>query len=152
MCSRAGRLAAIIILFAGLLFVVDVVSPATPTPQAVQDVVSIVFGVVLLLAALMRPLFHLISPAVRFTATVLAVCADRAIDIDLLVTDIVLPLTDGHAVAHEAKALRPGLKVLFISGYTEHPVLLKNGDHDGAFLRKPFTKAALALKLREVLA
>jgi hypothetical protein len=78
MCSRAGRLAAIIILFAGLLFVVDVVSPATPTPQAVQDVVSIVFGVVLLLAALMRPLFHLISPAVRFTATALAVCADRS--------------------------------------------------------------------------
>ena len=82
----------------------------------------------------------------------LAVCADHAIDIDLLVTDIVLPLTDGHAVAREAKTLRPGLKVLLISGYTEHPVLLKNGDHDGAFLRKPFTKAALAIKLREVLA
>jgi len=81
MHSRAGRLVAFIILFAGLLFVVDVVSPATPTPKAVQDAISILFGILLMLTALTRPLFHSISPPLLFTFTTTAVFADRAIEV-----------------------------------------------------------------------
>jgi len=77
--DRAGRIAAIIILLGGLLFVIDVISPATPIPQAVQDGVSVVFGVLLLIAAVMRPLFRSISPPLRFTASAIALCADHPI-------------------------------------------------------------------------
>ena len=71
---------------------------------------------------------------------------------DLLLTDMVLPETDGAAVAEKAVASRPNLRVLFMSGYTEHPVLRHPGFDRGApFLHKPFTKAALMAKVREVL-
>ncbi len=81
MDSRARRVAAIIILFAGLLFVVDVLSPATPIPLAVHDTISLVFGVLILLGALMRPLFRLIAPALRCTLPAIGVYADRVFGI-----------------------------------------------------------------------
>jgi FixJ family two-component response regulator len=55
-------------------------------------------------------------------------------------------------VAEKATALRPGLKVLFMSGYTEHPVLSRpTFDQTAPFLQKPFTKAILIDKIREAL-
>jgi FixJ family two-component response regulator len=64
----------------------------------------------------------------------------------------VLPETDGTAIAHAATRVRPGLKVLYMSGYTEHAVLRRNPLEEGApFLQKPFTKVALLEKVREVL-
>jgi CheY-like chemotaxis protein len=71
----------------------------------------------------------------------------------VLLTDVVMPggLT-GPAVAAQLSALRPGLKVLFMSGYTDDGVLppgiLANGS---AFLQKPFTSGALTQRLRELL-
>jgi PAS domain S-box-containing protein len=85
-------------------------------------------------------------------AEALQICANPGARIDLLLTDMVLPETDGAAVAASAKRLRPGLKVLFMSGYTEHAVLRRAGlDASAPFLQKPFTKAALAAKVREIL-
>ncbi|HKP94333.1 MAG TPA: PAS domain S-box protein [Fibrobacteria bacterium] len=73
--------------------------------------------------------------------------------LDLLLTDAVMPNMNGGKLARELKALHPGLKTLFISGYAQD--VLSAADTkllDGAFLQKPFTQAALLSKLREALA
>jgi PAS domain S-box-containing protein len=73
-------------------------------------------------------------------------------DIDLMVTDVVMPLMGGAQVARQLTSERPGMKVLFVSGYAESTVL-RQGDIDlvGHFLQKPFTLKMLARKIREVL-
>jgi len=82
----------------------------------------------------------------------LRLCANPAIGIDLLLTDMVLPHTDGAAVAQQAALHRPDLKVLFMSGYTEHAVLRRQAlDQRSPFLQKPFTQSMLAAKVREIL-
>ncbi len=74
-------------------------------------------------------------------------------DIDLLFTDIVMPGgMNGRQLADAAKALRPGLKVLFTSGYTENAIVhhgrLDRGVH---LLSKPYRRQELAVKIRKVL-
>lgn len=72
--------------------------------------------------------------------------------IHLLLTDSVMPLMSGRDVARQVAAARPGIRVLYMSGYTG-PALAANG-HGVApadFLEKPFTPSALARKVREVL-
>jgi len=93
--------------------------------------------------------YRVLSPGTPQEA--IGICADRRIELDLVLTDMVLPHTDGIAIAQQATAIRPELKVLFMSGYTDHPVLQRPGVEAQAFLHKPFTKAALAAKVREVL-
>lgn len=78
----------------------------------------------------------------------LALCAGHQGPIDLLVTDLTMAELNGHELAERAIQLRPGLKVLFLSGHTED-VVLKKGSH--AFLQKPFTPVGLAEKVREAL-
>ncbi|TPM37941.1 CHASE3 domain-containing protein [Mesorhizobium sp. B2-3-4] len=72
--------------------------------------------------------------------------------IALLFTDIVMPVMNGRKLAEEAVARRPGLKVVFTTGFTRNAVV-HNGvlDHDVHFLAKPFTIEQLAAKLRGVL-
>ncbi len=72
--------------------------------------------------------------------------------IDLLVSDVVMPHLGGRQLAERLVAGRPGLKVLFLSGYTDDAVV-RHGvlGADYAFLQKPFTTAGLAQKVREVL-
>jgi two-component system, cell cycle sensor histidine kinase and response regulator CckA len=85
-------------------------------------------------------------------AEALRICSEFSTHIDLLLTDMVLPDGDGGEVAENAIALRPGLKVLFMSGYTEHPVLRSPSfDRTVPFLQKPFTKATLMAKVREAM-
>ena len=72
-------------------------------------------------------------------------------DIDLLVTDVVLPGLGGRELAEDAVKLRPSLRVLFMSGHSEDEVLKHSVQHGVAFLRKPFTPIALATKVRETL-
>ena len=73
--------------------------------------------------------------------------------VDLLVTDLVMPGMSGQALAAAVEALRPGTPTLFISGYSEE-VASRQGvlDPGIAYLQKPFSPAALAGKIREVLA
>jgi CheY-like chemotaxis protein len=74
------------------------------------------------------------------------------VPIDLLLTDVIMPLMGGRELAERVRVLRPQLKVLFTSGYTED-VIVQNSllDHDIVLLHKPFTRAALAAKVRETL-
>jgi two-component system CheB/CheR fusion protein len=81
----------------------------------------------------------------------LALCEIHPGPIDLLVTDVVMPELGGRELAQGALKLRPGIKVIFLSGHTQD-VVLKEGVKKGtAFLRKPFSPVELAQKVREVL-
>jgi len=77
---------------------------------------------------------------------------DAGVAIHLLVSDLVMPHVGGKVLAERLSAIQPDLKVLFTSGYTDN-VIVRNGvlDRGIAFLQKPFTPAALARKVREVL-
>jgi two-component system, cell cycle sensor histidine kinase and response regulator CckA len=72
--------------------------------------------------------------------------------IHLLITDVVMPEIGGRELVERLAAVRPGLKVLYLSGHTDD-VLIRRGvlDADVAFLQKPFKIAALTTKVREVL-
>jgi PAS domain S-box-containing protein len=79
-------------------------------------------------------------------------CADRNEPIDLLLTDVVMPQTSGKAVAEQLTKMQPGLKVLFMSGYTDEAIVHHGVlDANVEFIQKPFTPAALSKKIRDVL-
>jgi len=81
----------------------------------------------------------------------LTVCETNEGPIDLLLSDVVMPELSGRELAEHALKLRPGMKVMFMSGYT-HDIILKEGVQKGAaFLQKPFTPVELAQKVRETL-
>jgi len=72
--------------------------------------------------------------------------------VHLVVTDIVLPGVSGPELAHRIRGQRPGIRVLFTSGYTDRGVVENGYLPSGvAFLQKPFTAQSLSLKVREVL-
>jgi two-component system, cell cycle sensor histidine kinase and response regulator CckA len=78
--------------------------------------------------------------------------AGRDEPIDLLLTDVVMPRTSGKEVAGQLTKMQPGLKVLFMSGYTDEAIVHHGVlDADVEFIQKPFTPAALSKKIREVL-
>jgi two-component system, cell cycle sensor histidine kinase and response regulator CckA len=73
-------------------------------------------------------------------------------EIHLLMTDVVMPKMSGRDLCEQLEASRPGLKCLYMSGYTAdviaHQGVLDEGVH---FVQKPFTREALAMKIREAL-
>lgn len=72
--------------------------------------------------------------------------------IHLVVTDVIMPQMDGKVMAEWLKATYPNLKVLFTSGYTDDAIARHGVLEPGvAFLPKPYTPAALAHKVREIL-
>ncbi|MDF0643120.1 MAG: PAS domain S-box protein [Nitrospira sp.] len=72
--------------------------------------------------------------------------------IHLLLTDVVMPQMSGPEVAEKLRGLRPETKVLYMSGYPDHPVFEQGGvSRETSFLPKPFTPVGLARKVREVL-
>jgi PAS domain S-box-containing protein len=72
--------------------------------------------------------------------------------IHLLVTDIVMPGMSGQQLAAELKAIRPDLKVLYMSGYSDDAIVHRGTlGGDSGFIQKPFTPATLAVKLAEIL-
>ena len=72
--------------------------------------------------------------------------------IDLLITDVVMPEMDGRELAKNLLAIHPGMKRIFMSGYTSD-VIAHHGilDEGVQFIEKPFTMATLAAKIRSVL-
>jgi two-component system cell cycle sensor histidine kinase/response regulator CckA len=71
--------------------------------------------------------------------------------IALLISDVIMPGITGPALYRELAKEAPGLKVLFLSGYTGSMVQGRGLVQDAPFLQKPFTLSELALKVREVL-
>ena len=72
--------------------------------------------------------------------------------IQLLLTDVVMPRMDGQELATRLRVVHPSIKVVFVSGYTEDGTIRRGVLEEGvAFLQKPFTALSLAQKVREVL-
>ncbi|MCF7797592.1 MAG: response regulator [Lentisphaeria bacterium] len=73
-------------------------------------------------------------------------------DIDLLLTDVIMPRMNGKQLYRQMAISYPTLKVLYMSGYTDNLIapygILESGTH---FLQKPFTVKGLAEKVRSVL-
>ncbi len=78
----------------------------------------------------------------------LELCEQRLAEIDIVVTDMIMPRMGGDALAAALRSLRPQLPVLFISGYS--PTADEHA-RAATLLRKPFAPSDLARKLREVL-
>jgi signal transduction histidine kinase len=77
---------------------------------------------------------------------------DRVADVKLLFTDVVMPNINGKRLADEAMRRRPGLKVLFTTGYTANAVVHGGVLDQGVnFIVKPFTLDQIAAKVRAVL-
>ncbi len=88
----------------------------------------------------------------RHGAEAVEVATRHAGPIHLLVTDVVMPQMSGRELAQRLATLRPDLKVLYMSGYTDDAIVRHGVLASGiAFLSKPFTPDALALKVRELL-
>jgi PAS domain S-box-containing protein len=72
--------------------------------------------------------------------------------VDLLVTDVVMPNMSGQALAERLEKLRPGMKVLFMSGYTADVMASHGALAEGVeLIEKPFDAEQLAIRVREVL-
>jgi two-component system, cell cycle sensor histidine kinase and response regulator CckA len=72
--------------------------------------------------------------------------------IQLLLTDVILPRMSGRQIAERITAMRPGVEVLFMSGYTDDAVLQHGILESGvAYLQKPLTSDSMARKVRQVL-
>ena len=78
--------------------------------------------------------------------------AGEAAEIHLLITDVVMPYMGGEELAQLLLSARPGVRVLYVSGYTENAIV-QHGilNADIHFLQKPYLPAALARKVRDVL-
>ena len=136
------------------------VAPAHKAPVGAAEVDRPVgSGVILLVEdndAVRRPVARLLSdlgyevvPA-DGPEEALRLAAGRTLD--LLVTDIVMPMMNGRQLAERLLADRPELKVLYMSGYTDDAVIARGViDAGTAFLQKPFGVDRLAQKIRELL-
>jgi PAS domain S-box-containing protein len=82
----------------------------------------------------------------------LLICDRDPAPIDLLLTDVVMPHVSGRELAERVEKVRPGIKVIYMSGYTDDIVVHHGVTEEGiGFVQKPFSPDQLATRLREVL-
>ena len=88
----------------------------------------------------------------RTPGEALLLAADPGQAFDLLLTDVILPEVNGRALAVKLRGLRPGLRCLYMSGYTAD-VIAQRGviEPEVSLLSKPFTSAQLAERVRAAL-
>jgi PAS domain S-box-containing protein len=83
-------------------------------------------------------------------AQAMELARDYPAEISLLLTDVVMPQMSGPQVVRGLREHRPGIKVLYMSGYTELSIEVDLG-HGEAIIQKPFSPTAIAERVREVL-
>ena len=90
--------------------------------------------------------------AAESATAALRYCSRHSGEIDLLLTDVVLPRTPGPEVARRVVELRPGIRVLFMSGFTDD-TLVRQGLRPGTseLLEKPFSPATALVRIRKLL-
>ena len=77
---------------------------------------------------------------------------DASDTIDLLLTDVVMPGMNGRELADTATQRRPGLKVLYMTGYSRNAIVHQGRLDPGvALIQKPFSQSALASRVRKIL-
>jgi DNA-binding response OmpR family regulator len=85
-------------------------------------------------------------------AEAMRIAESHAGDIDLLVTDVVMPGMNGCDLADRLRSNRPSLRRLFVSGYSDEAISVQKSVEAGAhFLEKPFTLDDLAARVRTAL-
>ena len=79
-------------------------------------------------------------------------CRSHQGNIDLIVTDVVMPGMSGSELAEQLREIKPDLKALYTSGYTDDAIADHGVLEEGTpFLQEPFTPSSLLAKVREVL-
>jgi PAS domain S-box-containing protein len=130
-------------------------SPVAPTPPPSNREVILLVEDEAAVRVLERRVLEMGKYDVLVAATgeeALTVMDQHPGPIDLLVTDVVMPGMTGRELAEAAGRRRPGLRALFLSGYTPDEVLRQGVRAEEAhFLQKPFTPSALLGKVREIL-
>jgi two-component system, cell cycle sensor histidine kinase and response regulator CckA len=85
-------------------------------------------------------------------AHALALAKERGAELDLMISDVIMPGLNGRQLTQQVRLLYPHLKVLLMSGYTAEIVAQGDGNEAALpFLEKPFTPEALGRKVRELL-
>jgi two-component system cell cycle sensor histidine kinase/response regulator CckA len=136
--------------------------PDTPGAIAEQSLPASAHGTILLVEddPALRVLAERVLAAVGYTVLAapngpeaLAICRRHAGAIDLIATDVVMPGMSGRALVEQVSAQRPGVKVLYMSGYTDDDVVRRGiGRSPSTFLQKPFTPDVLSQYVREAMA
>lgn len=94
--------------------------------------------------------YHVLEAKLPNEALILSAQHDG--QIQLMLTDVVMPQMSGRDLAEQLAPLRPEMKVLYMSGYTDDAIVHHGVLEEGtAFIGKPFSIDALARKVREVL-
>jgi two-component system cell cycle sensor histidine kinase/response regulator CckA len=81
----------------------------------------------------------------------IAMFNERAAEIDLLLTDVLMPEMDGPSLARHLIAIRPALRILFMSGYTDTALVGELVNPNIGFVSKPFDAATLASSVKTML-
>jgi two-component system cell cycle sensor histidine kinase/response regulator CckA len=139
--------------------VVEVAAPAAPSPAPPVSVRGSETVLVVEDDEMIRKLVQKVLKANGYTVLVAAsggdaerVAGQHDGPIHLLMTDVVMPGLNGREVARRLAATRAGIRVLYLSGYTDDAIVHHGVLEPGvAFLQKPFTPAVLGRKVREVL-
>jgi DNA-binding NtrC family response regulator len=85
-------------------------------------------------------------------ADAVRLAAEHPAPIQLLLTDVVMPGLQGPDVFARVRVLQPGIRALFMSGYTDEALTAQlEGDPTVVLLEKPFDRQSLAVRVRQVL-
>jgi CheY-like chemotaxis protein len=131
---------------AGRAEMTDAVSEGGETVLVVEDEPMVRSVVVRMLEAL-----GYVVLAAKDGPSALALAEAYEGDLDVLLTDVIMPVMDGPTLATQLREQRPELAVLFMSGYSESTTSARGSLEARPLLAKPFKPGELARRLREVL-